>query len=189
MKQTSLEALRANLLSENLEEQIPALDQACKLVEDIITIAVQMLEKGPERYLVAERLPRLGPTVVEPLQSLLLRSSNSEVKVLASLVLLRLGSEIGMDVLMHALSVDRNYPVLIAEHLAARKVCESADRMISRLRTAEPDEIDLIVGFLRALAELRAEIPADLMSRFTQPSMPWQVRRVSEEISKQSSGG
>jgi len=188
VKQISMEELKANLLSDNLEVQIPALDQAWQAVQDLVAIAVQMLENGPERFLVAERLHKFGPTIVEPLQSLLMRSNNEEVKVLASLALLQLGSLTGLDVLLRALTIDRNYPVLIAQHLAAKKVYESADRIILRLRTAENSEIDLIVGLLTALAELEAQMPSDLISRFEQPSMPWQVRRVTEEIiSKQSS--
>ena len=89
----------------------------------------------------------------------------------------------GMNILLDALTVDSNYAVLIADHLAAKKVRESADRMILRLRSSKAEEIDLIVGFLRALAELRVEIPNDLIKRFREPSMPWQIRRTIEEIS------
>ena len=188
MKLIDLEELRSTLLSDDLEKQIPALDQACTLVQEIITITIQMLENGRQRFLVAERLHRLGPSAIEPLQSLLVRSNESEVKILVSLVLLQLGSKVGVDELLQALVIDRDYVVLIARHLAKSQIYESVDRIISRLRIADSTEIDLIVGLLDALVELRVEVPGDLLNHFAQPSMPWQIRRTAAEIiSRQSS--
>ena len=189
MKQLDFVELRSNLLSEDLERKIPALDAACELVQEVVKIGVQILEKGPERFLVAERLHRLGPTIIEPLQSLLIRSNESEVQILASLVLLQLGSEVGVSTLLQALEIDRRYVLLIARHLAANKIHDSIDRIVFRLRGADDSEIDLIVGLLTALGTLEAKVPEDLLERFEQSSMPWQVRRVVEKISRQSSAG
>ena len=189
MKQHDFAQLRSNLLSEDLERRIPALDQACELVQEIVKIGVQMLEKGPARFLVAERLHGLGRTIIEPLQSLLIRSKESEVQILAALVLLQLGSEVGIPVLLQALDTDREYVLLIARHLAANKVDESIDKIVFRLRSAQDSEIDLIVGLLSALRTLEAKVPEDLLRRFEQSSMAWQVRTVVEEISKQGSSG
>jgi len=145
---------------------------------------VQEIVAIPQRFLIAERLHRLGPTVIEPLQSLLVKSDNSEVKILSSLVLLQLGSRAGLEELLKAVVVDRTYALLIARHLATNKVYESVDRITNRLRSTDNSQIDLIVGLLTALVELRGEVPEDLMSRFQQPSTPWQVRTLIDQISE-----
>lgn len=186
MKELDLARLRSNLLSDDLEVKITAVDQACQLVQEIISAVMQMFEEGPERFLIAERLPRLGPTIIEPLETMVIESKESEVQVLAALVLLQLGSKTGVGKLLEAVEVGNTYELLIVRLLAANKVNELIDKIIDRLRKTETSKIDLIVGFLSALLTLKAKVPADLMQRFAQPSMPWQIRTVTEEISLSS---
>ena len=168
--------LISDLISGQLDTQIPALEQVCELVNHLVKVAVDVLETGPERFLIAERLHRLGATAVDPLQVLVMKTDNAEVRILASMVLLQLGSRAGMHWLLQAIIEDQHYACLIVRHLAENRIYEAVDRIIARLKTSASDDVDLIVTFLTALETLKVDVPPDLIDRFEQPSMPWQVR-------------
>jgi hypothetical protein len=180
MNGIEVDRMISDMTSGQPDRQIPALDQACHLVNHLVQIAVDALEAGPERFLVAERLHWLGPTAVGPLEVLLMRTDNSEVRILASLVLLQLGSRVGIHWLLQGVLEDHNYAGLVVGHLAKNGIYEAVDRIVARLRVSDAADLDLIVASLDALETLKADLPSDLLTKFTAPSMPWQVRTAAE---------
>lgn len=54
--------------------------------------------------------------------------------------------------------------------------------LLKRLRCADLQEIDLIIGLLTVLEELNHNIPNDLYQRFTASEAPWQVQAVAKSV-------
>lgn len=180
MDRTDVTSLVADLSSDDIEVQIPALDILCDLVGQIVEASVGALRRSPTRFLVAERLPRLGSAAVVPLERLLKESPDEETRTLASLVLLRLGSRAGVPRLLEAVTDSSEYSGLAANLLAESKVGEVTDRIVTKLRSSDPADIDLIVSLLNALKACRTDLPPDLLQKFSNPSLPWQIRTMVE---------
>ncbi len=154
--------------------------------------AVYALQTGQDRYFVAERLPSFGSVIVEPLQALLNESPDDEVQVLAALVLLRLGSKAGIPILLNAVLTEPadRYASLVVERLAANRVSEASEAIMTRLRRFSPADVDLgksfesnpnkdfVVTALHALQELAVALPEDLAGQFTVPSIPIEITSV-----------
>ena len=183
MTTIDLDSTLRDFASDQLERQIPALDQLCQLVNDLVKLAVYKLETGPERFLIAERLHNLGGTAIVPLESLLMRTDNPEVRILASLVLMQVGSQTGLPWLLQGILEDRNYATLIVRHVAEHKVSAAADKIVARLRVSDATtDLDLVVASLEALEKLNVDVPQDLLVNFAAPAMPWQVRTLAERL-------
>jgi hypothetical protein len=72
------------LLSERPEIQVPAVEELAPAFTRGAEAAVAALERGPNRFLVAERLHRLGSVSIDPLKRLLTNSREPEARILAS---------------------------------------------------------------------------------------------------------
>ncbi len=184
-----LTQLAVFLNASDAKTQAQAIDEAIQVNSLLADAAVYALQNGQDRYFVAERLPNFGSIIMEPLQALLKESADAEVKVLASLVLLRLGSKVGVPDLLQAVltePVDR-YAALIVDRLAACGVSETSEAVINRLRQLSLKEIDLgksfesnankdfVVASLHALQTLNLPLPQDLLDHFTAPGLPIEV--------------
>ena len=185
-----LAQLAAFLNETNIEKQAYAIDEAIRLNRLLAFSSVCALRDGQDRYFIAERLPRFGSIVVEPLKSLLEESREAEVKVLASLVLLRLGSRAGVPVLLDALLTEpaERYASLVARTLAANGIGEAGAVIIARLHGTDlsvtsvgksfgsnPSK-DMIVSLLAALKTLTITLPPDLQQRLEAPKLPVEIR-------------
>ncbi|MDY6802807.1 MAG: hypothetical protein SXA11_03240 [Cyanobacteriota bacterium] len=180
MKKLDIYQTLEYLESEELETQVIALEAAAEIVNLFALKTVETFSKAAHKFPLAERLYRFGSIIVPHLEQLLDRTEDSETKILAAVVLLRLGSSRGIDVLLNAISRDEQYPCLAASSLAAAGVKKAINPIGDRLRSATFEEIDLIVGLLTALEELNGEIPADIYRRFTVADAPWQIKFMLE---------
>ena len=178
----NLDSVMEDLDSNQVEKQVSALEQATEIVNFLAIKAVEALKRGPNRFLVAERLNLLGSVVVPHLEKLLKSSDNSETRILAALVLLELDSRVGVPCLLDAVAKDEDYAGLVARHLAKEGIKEAIEPIINRLRNCELQEVDLGVSFLDALAKLGGEIPLELRQRLIAADVPWQIRTMIEEI-------
>lgn len=84
MSRFSLDSVIQNLDTNQVEKQVPALEQATEIVNSLAFKAVDALIRGPNRFLVAERLQLLGSVVVPHLEKLLQESDDLETKILAA---------------------------------------------------------------------------------------------------------
>lgn len=180
MNRVDVNSLITDLSSNQVEIQISSLDQLCDLAGHIAELGVVALERGPVRFLIAERLHRLGSIVVDPLEELLKETQDNEVQILASLVLLRLGSRSGLPYLLKAITDSHEYSGLAANQLAKNKVIGVPDKIVAKLRSTDSSDINLIMSLLAALKTFGAELPSDLQRKFTEPSIAWQVRTMIE---------
>jgi len=163
------------LKSANAAEQIPALEAVVELTSYAVQQAVNALE-GPHPFLVAERLHRFGTVAIPPLEIMLRNTADPETRILAALVLLQLGSRLGVPCLLEGIHTSPNYACLSAKHLAQSGIAEAADVAIQRLRVCRLDEIDLILCLIDCLKTLNREIPADIRDRLTGADVPRLLR-------------
>jgi len=187
-----LTQLAVFLSASDAKTQGQAIDEAIQVNSLLADAAVYALQNGQDRYFVAERLPNFGSIIMEPLQALLKESADAEVKVLASLVLLRLGSKAGVPDLLQAVltePVDR-YAALIVDRLAACGISETGEAVINRLRQLSLKEIDFgksfesnankdfVVSALHAMQTLNFPLPQDLLNHLTAPGLPIEITSI-----------
>ena len=176
MKVINLDLLMDNLDSEQVEKQIPAIEEATTIVNTLAIKAVESLQNSSNRFLVAERLKRFGSIIIPHLEKLLQESGDSEVQILASLVLLQLNSKIGVSILLDAIKNNDEYAILAAQHLAKAGIKDAIEAICDRLRDSNLEEIDLIVSLLDSLNKLDGKLPQDLLKRFSSDEIPWQIK-------------
>ncbi|MBD2776386.1 hypothetical protein [Iningainema tapete] len=181
MSRFNLDSVIENLDTNQVEKQVPALEEATEIVNSLARKAVDALIRGPNRFLVAERLQLLGSVVVPHLEKLLQESDDLETKILAALVLLQFNSRVGVPCLLDAIANNEEYGGLVAEHLAKKGIKEAIAPIINRLSTCELKEVDLIVNLLDALEKLGGEIPLELRQRLAAPNIPWQIRTMIDD--------
>ena len=181
MSKVNLNSLIENLDSQHMEQQIPAIEETANIIETLTQKAVAALENSSNRFLVAERLNRFGSIVTPHLEKLLDKSENSEVKILAALVLLQQNSKAGIPILLNAIGCDREYAGLAAQHLATAGIQDAIKPICDRLRNSKLEEIDLIVSLLDSLKKLDAKLPQDLLQRFSADDVPWQIKTMYQD--------
>lgn len=184
MSQANLNSLIENLDSQQIEQQIPAIEETAKIIETLAQKAVAALENSPNRFLVAERLNRFGSIITPHLEQLLEKSKNSEVKILAALVLLQQNSKAGISVLLNAIESNREYAGLAAQHLATAGIKDAIESICDRLRNSNLKEIDLIVSLLDSLKKLDTGLPQDLLKRFSADDTPWQIKTMCQDTNQ-----
>ena len=189
LEKHDLTQLATFLNASDTQTQAQAIDEAIQVNSLLADAAVYALQHGQDRYFVAERLHNFGSIIVEPLQALLREAADAEAKILAALVLLRLGSKSGIPVLLDAVlaePVDR-YAALIVERLAANGVSEASPAIIARLRHMNLTEAnlgksfesnavkDFVIASLYAMQTLNAPLPQDLLTCLTAPGLPIEI--------------
>ena len=204
LEKHDLTRLAVFLNASDTKAQAQAIDEAIQVNFLLADAAVYALQHGQDRYFVAERLHNFGSVIVEPLQALLKESTNTEAKILASLVLLRLGSKVGISILLEAVltePVDR-YASLVVDRLAANSISEASTAIIARLRQFILREADLgksfesnadkdfVVSSLHAMQTLNSPLPQDLLTYLTALGIPVEINsllsseRAAESIAK-----
>ena len=181
MSVINLNLVMNDLDSTQINKQIPAVEEAATIVEELAIKAVQSLLNSSNPFLVAERLNRFGSIIVPHLEKLLQESSNSEVNILASLVLLQLNSKVGIPFLLAAIKDDDEYAILAAQHLSKVGIKDAIEPICDRLGNSKLEEIDLILGLLDALSEIDGKLPEDLLQSFIAINSPWQIKTIVKE--------
>ena len=176
MNQVNLKSLLENLDSSQISQQVPAIEEATDVVETLAIKAVHSLKISSNPFLVAERLSHFGSIIVPHLETLLQDSDNSEIRILASLVLLQLNSRTGISILLNAIKDDEEYAILAAQHLAQAGIKDAVQLIWNRLDNSKSEQVDLIESLLASLSMLNHELPQRLWKRFTANEMPWEIR-------------
>ncbi|MCP4549752.1 MAG: hypothetical protein GY835_25130 [bacterium] len=183
MRNAHVDLIRRNLCSNRPEDQNEALEAARTLFQQISEDAVAALERGPNRFLIAERLNWLGSSCREPLEKILAKGGDEEPRILAALVLLQLGSNAGVMVLLEAIRSGSEYAGLAAAWLAKERVAEATQAILDRLEVCSFGDPDQIVSLVSALRKLGESLPPHLVARFREDAAPWQVRTLMDSES------
>ena len=125
MSQFDVDSLLKDLECLEVEKQVLAVEQAGEIINFLAVKTVDAFRRSPQRFLIAERLYRLGSVVVPHLEKLLKESDNAETSILAAVILLRFGSKVGVSCLLEAVAKDEEYPSLAASSLAAAGIKEA----------------------------------------------------------------
>jgi len=169
-------------VKDELPVRIKELERRIALnAREVRTMVRELLAPGPGRYLVMERLPRIGSGAAAPAIELANdETMESEVRIMAALVALEVGNPSGVDLLLA--EVKRAGPLgqLVAGKLAAAGKREAGPAILQALRTVSPSSIDDVVGYLRALHVLGVTLPDDLRAQLVK-APAWQVTSAIEE--------
>ena len=161
------------LRSDDPERRSVGVERAAVAVERLTHAVVVSLETAGEhgRY-VADHVHRFGTLMVEPLEKLLERTGDRDTKRLCALLLLRLHSRAGQADLLAAIGEDTDWSPRAAAALAEAGIHEAEAPIVHRLRTIPLERGDEILALLHALLRLERTLPADLVTRFSDPKAP-----------------
>jgi hypothetical protein len=185
-KNLNIDELLQSLVSSDIEKQNIALEKAVEVVSVLVQTSVNGIITSSQPWLVAERVVKFGSIALESLQDLYLTAPTEKVKIIAALLLLHLGSEIGVSTLLDCIETDDEYAPLVAGKLAEFCIPGASDKIISRLYKLKADDlkiyanVDLIVTLLLALEKLKVDLPTTLKQQFGDPQIPWQIRSIIE---------
>lgn len=174
MFEINLNKLMNDLVSENYETQVTALEEVSDILSVLAEQSVKALSVSDNPYLIAERLTYLGTRIVPPLEKFVedKNERDAEKKVLGSTVLLRLGSKKGLDNIIRELKEKGKNEYLAANLLTKAKIPEARDLIIERLRKFSLKELKdsknstYISNLLSYLNELSTPLPKDLTDFF-----------------------
>jgi hypothetical protein len=109
---------------------VGAVEELAHVTSQIVDRVLEEFAKpGPARFLIFERRGRFGSLIVAPLEQILVRSEDEELRVLSAAALLSLGSRAGVEVLLDAMRADDPLVCLTARVLARAKVIEAVPRI------------------------------------------------------------
>jgi hypothetical protein len=189
MNNLDLSGPLARLESEAPEEQAAALDEATAILKEFGRKLVEHYVRCDNRYIIAERLVRFAPFVIEPLKDVLSHTEDTELRGLSATILLRLGDRTGVSILLDIISSDETFSTLClaATQLAKAGIVEVEDSILKRLRSltfTNKHHILEIQCLLLALQDLGKPLPPDLVERFQSSEAPWEIRIYLKKPSK-----
>lgn len=149
----------------------------------------ELLIDDGDRYLVAERLVRLGSIIIPAVRELLDDpGSPAEVRTLAALVGVDVGdAEQSVHVLLGVLEDGGSYAPLAARVLALRGRTSAVSAIQEALRRTPVADFDDVVTYLKALRDLGGHLSADERQRL-EVGDRWQVRSAIAEWHPPHSG-
>lgn len=173
MFEINLNKLMSDLVSENFEIQVEALEQVSDILSVLAEQCVKALAVSDNPYLIAERLAYLGTRIVPPLEKFVGEGEGveNEKRVLGSIVLLRLGSKKGLNYVIEELKKSGKNQYLATRTLVQARVPEAAELIIERLRRftlmelTDNKESIFVSNLLSYLRELCVPLPVDLINK------------------------
>jgi len=184
MNTFDLKSVITDLESDSTEAQVLAIEAATEIVNNLVEKALETFQRSPDRLFIAERLANFGVAIVAPLEKLTNDSNNLEVIILASLVLLQLGSKVGVRKLLDAFLESDDYACLIARHMVKANIDGFGDNIVTRLRLCEIEQDKFIVCLLEELKKLNYDLPSDLYSRFSDSHVSADIQYVVRNFNK-----
>lgn len=172
--------LRGMLSSADPQSQARAVEELVDSVDEGIGLAMNALEVGPNRYLIAERLAKLKGILMPRLERLLDTGASPEARTLAALLLLDAGSQAGEAELLRSIREDEELAVP-AMNALARRGCRAVVELVKqKLTNVNLQDIDRVLAFLAALEKLGESVPQEFAERARGTEVPWQIRAVLE---------
>lgn len=167
--------LRSKLALGDAEVQTKAIEALVESVDEGVGLAVEALERGPNSFLIAERIGKLGSAYKDRLERVVRENKSSEPRVLAALLLVQKDQKSGEDELLRAIREDDDYAGLAAMTLARHQIRSVVPVITERLRTINLMDTDRVVALLTALEVLQVKAPEELVDRATREKAAWQV--------------
>lgn len=168
--------------------QVPALEQLAREFVRVAELAVLALERGPNRFLIAERLHWLGTVAVRPLERLVAGNGDAEARFFGAVVLLQLGSRAGAPLLLEAVRAGHPDSTLAAMWLAKSGVTEVGELVERELDRTDFSDVDRDLAYMDVLKVLGVPLPVSFTRRIAEGNAPWQLRMVMSQNSQAEVG-
>jgi hypothetical protein len=179
MKSDFLDKLVSGFVDEDLEVQMASIDCAFEAINYLVNKMADALRDSPNRYFIAERIGNLGSTAISPIQNIFEETQDPEIKTLSSLVLIQLGVLVGIPYLLNMILQGSEHTPLIVATLAKYKITQAADSIESCLYVCDIHKIDMTISLIKALEKLGRPLSNDLLRRFAQEDVPWEIKMVA----------
>ena len=172
------ENLRERLLSEDIELQTSAIQEAADTVGEIMNTAVQGILRSRNPLLTCDALSVFGSVLNRCLEEQLRRNCSKEVKLNISLLLLSFGSREGIDYVMEELRSGGELEFLAASSLAGAGVSDAGADIVERLRVLtgksrfRRGEAPKFQALFNALRKLQIAIPEEIKADLTAEGVP-----------------
>lgn len=172
MFEINFNKLMQDLVSDNFETQCLALESFCDLVDAITQQAIKGFEVSKTPDLIAERLANLGTIVTNRVEGFIESSKSGERKILASILLLHIGSHKGLDDVIAEFKNQGKYEHLSISKLVKTQMPGVGDLIIERLRKFSLNEFKdekksvYVNNLLQYLENLSVHLPTDLKESF-----------------------
>jgi hypothetical protein len=168
-----------------VEERLRALEVKIGAAVDCARACAMLLREADDddvRYLMAERLPVLGSSIVPELNEMLVDPACSRsTKYLAAWVAVEVGDRgDSVDVLCAEVEAGSEWALAAAGVLGRHRITEGREPILRALERVNPKDSGEVLGYATALRELRGELPHRLRLKLVTESDPW-VRRAVEE--------
>ena len=162
---------------------------------NVLLESIRALETSTNPYVIAERVLRFRSEAIAPLADLLTRTHSSEVKTLASLILINNRSDVGKTALIEEISREGPYRVMASFALANAGFPDHVPLIVQTLRQYEivpsrefPSNDDSeIISFFEVLNRLRVQLPDDIKQKYSGSEAPRFFRREVKSLQEDAS--
>ncbi|HYN74635.1 MAG TPA: hypothetical protein VEV13_00390 [Candidatus Limnocylindria bacterium] len=136
------------------------------------------------RFLIAERLPALGSSVIPALQQILDDSrSEPSLRYLAAWVSIEVGDRgDGISVLCAEVEADTKWSLPAAGVLARHRIREGAGSVQVALARIDPRNTVDVMGYATALRDLGGQLPEAVRQRILEESPSWVAKAIEEDF-------
>lgn len=146
----------------------------------VLEAALKAMEDTTNGPFVAERLLRFGQLAEQTLIEFMAHTTKPEARVLAALILLNKGYRVGVPVLVQEVEKEGSYRSLASNTLANAGISAHVPAILNRIRnystpclgefpTTADDEI---LNLIDTLKRLQVELPEDIKTKFSGPTVP-----------------
>lgn len=194
-KQEILTKLKSN----DLETQLKALDFLVLhhkepnseeiMDEDLISEIIKQFVQSEGRPFMAERIVNLGSKFLAPIKEIMKNSSNQEVKVLSAMILATHHLDDGIDILLQEVERGKGLYGVVFKFIDTEKNPEIIPLIQKKLRECPVDQIYLVNKYLDQLFKRTGSIPKDIVERFSESDIPWQIKATLKLINRKPSKG
>jgi hypothetical protein len=172
-----LDELLARLESADREVQMRALEETAEAVQKLTARSLDILERTTAFFPVCERLMRFGATLTRPLEEKFAIPMDSERKTHVAMLLLYLGSRVGVEYLLTELAEGGEMAVAISIAISSAGIAEAAPLIEALLL-----QWDLVrdpwsaTTLIICLKKLRWRFSTELIKRLSIPSLPRNIQ-------------
>jgi hypothetical protein len=181
-KTVDLDNLRERLLLGDLKVQVHALEEARAAVDLILEAAVRGALRAENDFVYTSKLASFGHAIVPYVERLYRSPEGRDKRTILAILLLNLGSRVGLSDVLGALRLDDPLQYLAASQLAAAGIKDAAEPIISLIRLYLDGNEDghllgpKIAGFILALRKMGLDLPGELVDRMMAPTASKFVR-------------
>jgi len=176
MRQLGDELSRAleQLASRDLEVRVKAVENLAQIANGTIdNVVEEFAQPGDARYLIFERLGRFGSSAIRPLEQLLNRSEDAELRILASAALLQLGSTVGVEILLQSIRAEEPLVCLAVRVLSDANISEARPLIESLIEVLDLGQTDTLECLVTGLRHFVDPLPEQIRTRLQDVKPAW----------------